>query len=137
MDFDQNAPEERASFKLFKRCDIRDTASFFRCMKYREGIEGNDYTIEDRPGTFRGHSIEVEGAILESILGLGAIFEEHGFTELEDMPELVVDIEEGLKTHKRNIRAHNPRRTDWLSDEYGEIWGFEDVPCGFPDYQVQ
>eukprot|EP00972_Heterocapsa_arctica_P024877 3668867-Heterocapsa_arctica.AAC.1 len=77
MDFDQNAPDERAAFKLFKRCDIRDTASFLRSMKYMEGVEGNDYTIEDRPGTFRERPIEVEGTILESILGLGAIFEEH------------------------------------------------------------
>eukprot|EP00972_Heterocapsa_arctica_P094771 13976007-Heterocapsa_arctica.AAC.1 len=88
MDFDQNFPNERASFKLFKRCDIRDTASFFRSKKSMEGAEGNEYTIEDRPGTFREHSKEVQGTILESILGLSAIFDEHGFTELEDVPEL-------------------------------------------------
>eukprot|EP00972_Heterocapsa_arctica_P058422 8618897-Heterocapsa_arctica.AAC.1 len=75
--------------------------------------------------------------MLESSLGLGAIFAEHGFIELEDMPELVVEIEEGLKTRRRNFRAHNPRRTDWLWDEYDEIWGFDDVPRGFPDYQIQ
>eukprot|EP00972_Heterocapsa_arctica_P050276 7392913-Heterocapsa_arctica.AAC.1 len=77
MDFDQNFPNERASFKFFKRSDIRDTASFFRSMKYMEGTEGNDYTIEDRPGTYRKHPIEVQGTILEIILGLGAIYEEH------------------------------------------------------------
>eukprot|EP00972_Heterocapsa_arctica_P009681 1425995-Heterocapsa_arctica.AAC.1 len=73
---------------------------------------------------------------MESILDLGAISEEHGFTELEDMPELVVEIEEGLKTHKRSIRAHSTRRKDWLWDEYDEIWGFDDVPRSFPDYQT-
>eukprot|EP00972_Heterocapsa_arctica_P039765 5860721-Heterocapsa_arctica.AAC.1 len=26
MHFDQNFPDERAAFKFFKRCDIRDTA---------------------------------------------------------------------------------------------------------------
>eukprot|EP00972_Heterocapsa_arctica_P040278 5934997-Heterocapsa_arctica.AAC.1 len=75
--FDQDDPEERASFLFYKRCDIGDTASFFRSMNYMEGIEANNYTIEDRPGTFREHPIEVEGSILESILDLGAIFEEH------------------------------------------------------------
>eukprot|EP00972_Heterocapsa_arctica_P072598 10718699-Heterocapsa_arctica.AAC.1 len=59
-----------------------------------EGSESNDYTVEGWPGTFREHSIEVRGTTLESIVGLGAIFEEHGFTKLEDMPELVVEIEE-------------------------------------------
>eukprot|EP00972_Heterocapsa_arctica_P005839 861986-Heterocapsa_arctica.AAC.1 len=53
------------------------------------------------------------------------------------MPELVVEIEEGLKTHRRSIRAHKPRRTDWQWDEYDEIWGYDDVPRGFPDYQTQ
>eukprot|EP00972_Heterocapsa_arctica_P041844 6169503-Heterocapsa_arctica.AAC.1 len=53
------------------------------------------------------------------------------------MPVLVVEIEEGLKTHRRSTRAHNARRNYWLWDEYDEIWGFEDVPRGFPDYQVQ
>eukprot|EP00972_Heterocapsa_arctica_P006151 905170-Heterocapsa_arctica.AAC.1 len=88
MDFDQNFPNERAPFKFFKRCDIRDTTSFLRIKKYMEGSESNEYTIEGRPGISREHSIEVHGTILESILGLGAIFEEHGFTEPEDMPEL-------------------------------------------------
>eukprot|EP00972_Heterocapsa_arctica_P036913 5434569-Heterocapsa_arctica.AAC.1 len=88
MDFDQDLQNERATFKFSKRCDIRDTASFLRSKKHMEGAESNEYTVEDWPGIFREHSIEVHPTILESILGLGAIFEEHGFTELEDMPEL-------------------------------------------------
>eukprot|EP00972_Heterocapsa_arctica_P070627 10433942-Heterocapsa_arctica.AAC.1 len=62
-------------------------------------VEGNGYTIAGQ-GTYSEHPIDVEATILESILGLGAIFAEHGFTELEDMPNLVVEIERGLKTHK-------------------------------------
>eukprot|EP00972_Heterocapsa_arctica_P004862 720361-Heterocapsa_arctica.AAC.1 len=77
MAFDPDQPLERAGFMFFKRCDIRDTASFLRTMQYLEGKEDNIYTVEDWPGTFREHPIEVHGIILESILGLGAIFEQH------------------------------------------------------------
>eukprot|EP00972_Heterocapsa_arctica_P107330 15810011-Heterocapsa_arctica.AAC.1 len=73
-----------------------------------DGTEGNKYTTAGR-GTSTEHSIDVPATILESILGLGAIFGEHGFAELEDMPELVVEIEEGLKTH-RNQFGHCSRR---------------------------
>eukprot|EP00972_Heterocapsa_arctica_P071193 10517041-Heterocapsa_arctica.AAC.1 len=41
MDFDQDFPNKRAAFKFFKRCDIRDTASFLCTMKYMEGSESN------------------------------------------------------------------------------------------------
>eukprot|EP00972_Heterocapsa_arctica_P065831 9716133-Heterocapsa_arctica.AAC.1 len=41
MDFDQDFSNGRAAFKFFKRCDIRDTASFLRSMKYMEGSESN------------------------------------------------------------------------------------------------
>eukprot|EP00972_Heterocapsa_arctica_P011625 1702888-Heterocapsa_arctica.AAC.1 len=33
MAFDPDQPHERAVFKFFKRCDMRDTASFLRKMK--------------------------------------------------------------------------------------------------------
>eukprot|EP00972_Heterocapsa_arctica_P087944 12968099-Heterocapsa_arctica.AAC.1 len=85
MDFDQDNPDERAAFKFFKRCDARCTANFLRIMNYMDGTEGNEYTIAGR-GAFSEHSIDVHATILESILGLGAIFAEHGFAELEDMP---------------------------------------------------
>eukprot|EP00972_Heterocapsa_arctica_P027611 4059687-Heterocapsa_arctica.AAC.1 len=94
MDFDPDQPHERAAFKFFKGCDIRDTASFLRTMRYMEGKEDNLYTVEGWPGTFREQPIEVHGTILESILGLGAIFEEYGFPELKYLPEMVVEIEE-------------------------------------------
>eukprot|EP00972_Heterocapsa_arctica_P028360 4170282-Heterocapsa_arctica.AAC.1 len=63
-------------------------------MEYMDGKEDNIFTIEGFTGTFREHPIEVSGTILESISGLGAIFEQYGFTELEDLPEMVVYIEE-------------------------------------------
>eukprot|EP00972_Heterocapsa_arctica_P008643 1265759-Heterocapsa_arctica.AAC.1 len=69
-------------------------------MEYIEGKEDNIYTVEGWPGTFREHPIEIHGTILESILGLGAIYEQHGFSELEDLPEIVVGIEEGLKQYR-------------------------------------
>eukprot|EP00972_Heterocapsa_arctica_P105805 15587347-Heterocapsa_arctica.AAC.1 len=81
-----------------------------------EGKEGNVYTVEGWPSTFREHPIEVHGTILKSILGLGAIYEEHGFTELEDLPHMVIDIEEGLKTYRISFRAHSTRRKDWIWD---------------------
>eukprot|EP00972_Heterocapsa_arctica_P035553 5232222-Heterocapsa_arctica.AAC.1 len=88
MEFDQNNPEEdRAAFKFFKRCDIRDTANFLRIMNYMDIIEANLYTIAEQ-GTYSEHSLDVEATILESILGLGAIFAEHGFADLEDLPDM-------------------------------------------------
>eukprot|EP00972_Heterocapsa_arctica_P113762 16438956-Heterocapsa_arctica.AAC.1 len=53
IDFDQDFPNERATFKSFKRCDIRDTASHLRSMKYMEGAESNEYTVEGLPGSFK------------------------------------------------------------------------------------
>eukprot|EP00972_Heterocapsa_arctica_P021245 3127297-Heterocapsa_arctica.AAC.1 len=61
MAFDPEQPHERAGFKFFKRCDIRDTASFLRQMKYMEGKEDNIYTIEGCPGTFREHPVVFMG----------------------------------------------------------------------------
>eukprot|EP00972_Heterocapsa_arctica_P077182 11383773-Heterocapsa_arctica.AAC.1 len=57
MDFDQDDPGERAAFKFFKRCDVRDTADLFRIMNYMDGTEGNNYTIAGR-GTFTEHSTD-------------------------------------------------------------------------------
>eukprot|EP00972_Heterocapsa_arctica_P020543 3029245-Heterocapsa_arctica.AAC.1 len=107
MDFDQDDPDERAAFTFFKRCDATDNANFLRIMNYMDGTEGNEYTIAGR-GTFSEHSIDVHATILERILGLGSIFAEHGFAALEDMPELVVEIEGGLKTHRRTNLAFVP-----------------------------
>eukprot|EP00972_Heterocapsa_arctica_P060806 8969973-Heterocapsa_arctica.AAC.1 len=59
------------------RCDIRDTAGFLRKMKHMSGKEDNIYTIENVEGTVREHTIEVAGTIMESILGLGALHEQH------------------------------------------------------------
>eukprot|EP00972_Heterocapsa_arctica_P020088 2965615-Heterocapsa_arctica.AAC.1 len=72
-------------------------------MEYMDRVEANIYTMEGAPGTFREHPVEVAGTILESILGLGAIFEEHKFKELEDLPEMVVELEEGLKRQRANL----------------------------------
>eukprot|EP00972_Heterocapsa_arctica_P029178 4290588-Heterocapsa_arctica.AAC.1 len=64
-------------------------------------VEGNKYTIA-RQGAYTEHPIDVEATIVESILGMGEIYAAHGFTELEDIPELVVAIERGLRMHKRS-----------------------------------
>eukprot|EP00972_Heterocapsa_arctica_P109622 16137510-Heterocapsa_arctica.AAC.1 len=85
-------------------------------MEYMDGKEDNIFTIDGFTGTFREHPIEVSGAILESILGLGAIYEQYGFTELEDLPEMVVEIGEGLKRYKANFRSHRMRKKDWNWD---------------------
>eukprot|EP00972_Heterocapsa_arctica_P095399 14069568-Heterocapsa_arctica.AAC.1 len=57
MDVDQDDPDERASFKFFRRCDARDTVNFLRIMNYMDGTEGNEYAIAGR-GTFSEHSID-------------------------------------------------------------------------------
>eukprot|EP00972_Heterocapsa_arctica_P097637 14406984-Heterocapsa_arctica.AAC.1 len=49
---------------------------------------------------------------------------------------MVVELEEGLKRQRANFRSHRMRRKDWIWDEYDAIWGFEEVPSDFPDYQV-
>eukprot|EP00972_Heterocapsa_arctica_P058595 8641352-Heterocapsa_arctica.AAC.1 len=69
-------------------------------MKCMDRVEGNEYTIAGQ-STYTEHPIDVEATIVESILGLRVIFAAHGFTELDDIPELVVEIERGLRTHKR------------------------------------
>eukprot|EP00972_Heterocapsa_arctica_P018933 2796666-Heterocapsa_arctica.AAC.1 len=28
------------------------------------------------------------------------------------------------------------RKKEWIWDEYDEIWGFEEVPTNYPDYQM-
>eukprot|EP00972_Heterocapsa_arctica_P007709 1123807-Heterocapsa_arctica.AAC.1 len=104
MAFDPDQPLERAGFKFFKRCDIRDTASFLRNMK-----------------TWRARR-----TTSTHILGLGAIYEQRGFPELEDLPEMVAEIEEGLKHYRTSYRAHRMRRKDWIWDGYDEIWGFDE-----------
>eukprot|EP00972_Heterocapsa_arctica_P026820 3946370-Heterocapsa_arctica.AAC.1 len=58
-----------------------------------EPVEGNTYSIEGVEGICREHSVEVAGSILESILGLGTIFEHHGYEELTGMPEIVAMLE--------------------------------------------
>eukprot|EP00972_Heterocapsa_arctica_P074786 11036596-Heterocapsa_arctica.AAC.1 len=91
MEFDQFNTEERAAFKLSKRCDVKDIANYLHSLKCMNRVKGNEYTTEQ--GTYSEPPIDVEATIVESILGLGAIYAAHGFPELEDMPELVVLIE--------------------------------------------
>eukprot|EP00972_Heterocapsa_arctica_P092760 13680393-Heterocapsa_arctica.AAC.1 len=92
--------------------------------------------MEGAPGTFREQPVEVAGTILESILGLGAISEEHGYEELDDLPEMVVELEEDMKRQRTGVRSHRMRRKEWIWDEYDKTWGFEEVPSDYPDYQM-
>eukprot|EP00972_Heterocapsa_arctica_P028797 4236146-Heterocapsa_arctica.AAC.1 len=73
--FDPEQPQERPGFKFYKRCDIKDTATYFNVKNFMDRVEANAYTMEGVEGTFREHQVEVAGTILESILGLGAIYE--------------------------------------------------------------
>eukprot|EP00972_Heterocapsa_arctica_P040260 5932796-Heterocapsa_arctica.AAC.1 len=81
-----------------------------------ERVEANIYTMEGAPGTFREHPVEVAGTILESILGPGAIYEEHGFEELEDLPEMVAMLEADLMRQRTTFRSHRMRKKEWLWD---------------------
>eukprot|EP00972_Heterocapsa_arctica_P082847 12208643-Heterocapsa_arctica.AAC.1 len=101
-------------------------------MEYMDGEEANIFNIEGTTGTFREHPVEVAGTILESILGLGAIFEEHGHAELEELPEIIVELER----QRANFRSLRMRKKYWLWEEYDEICGFKEVPLDYPDYQI-
>eukprot|EP00972_Heterocapsa_arctica_P006628 969970-Heterocapsa_arctica.AAC.1 len=125
---------ERPGFKFYRRGDIRDTAAFFNQMKFMEPVEENIYTMEGTEGTFREHPVEVAGTILENILGLGALFEHYGYEELTEMPEIVTMLEAGRMSQNTSHRSRRIRRKEWLWDEYDEIWEFDMVPEGYPDY---
>eukprot|EP00972_Heterocapsa_arctica_P062868 9274341-Heterocapsa_arctica.AAC.1 len=68
-----------------------------------ERVEANIYTMEGVAGTFREHPVEVAGTILEIILGLGAIYEQHGFEELTEIPEMVAMLESDLMSQRTNF----------------------------------
>eukprot|EP00972_Heterocapsa_arctica_P075871 11192070-Heterocapsa_arctica.AAC.1 len=66
--------------------------------------------MEGAPGTFSEHPVELAGTILESIPGLGAIYQKHGFKELEDLPEMVAILEEDLKRQRTNFISRRMRK---------------------------
>eukprot|EP00972_Heterocapsa_arctica_P028220 4151402-Heterocapsa_arctica.AAC.1 len=41
-----------------------------------------------------------KAAIIESILGLGCIFAKEGFEELKDMPDIINEVEKGLRSYQ-------------------------------------
>eukprot|EP00972_Heterocapsa_arctica_P004138 614973-Heterocapsa_arctica.AAC.1 len=43
---DPEHPRERPGFKLYKRCDIRDTATYFNMKNFMDRVEANTYTME-------------------------------------------------------------------------------------------
>ena len=79
----------RPGYIFFMRGDIRDTADYFESMEFMEKVQGTTYTKESQEGIFREHSIEVAGSTVESILGLGMIYEDFKYEELEDLPEII------------------------------------------------
>eukprot|EP00972_Heterocapsa_arctica_P074899 11054626-Heterocapsa_arctica.AAC.1 len=70
-----------------------------------------------------------KAAIMESILGLGCIFQQQGFMELQDMPDIINEMESELRNSntenfKRKIRGQHPDRWNSLDDaEENEIMG--------------
>jgi hypothetical protein len=132
----------KSGTKLFMRGDIRDMARYFEGMEFMKKIEGTTYTREGQPGTLMEHAVEITGAIVESILGLGMVYEDFKYEELEDMPAIVACIEEGLMAmhlERRSARRymsdyHQTGKEQWKWDEYDEVWGFSNVPRDHPDY---
>eukprot|EP00972_Heterocapsa_arctica_P066029 9741525-Heterocapsa_arctica.AAC.1 len=59
-----------------------------------EPIVGGTYTKENQDGIFREHPIEIAGSIVESILGLGMLYQDYHYEELSDLPEIVQFMEE-------------------------------------------
>eukprot|EP00972_Heterocapsa_arctica_P098733 14570176-Heterocapsa_arctica.AAC.1 len=70
-----------------------------------EQIQGNLYIIEGVDRNYREHPIEVSGSTLESILGLGMMYEDFGYEELSDMPEMVTMLEVGLMSQNMSRRS--------------------------------
>eukprot|EP00972_Heterocapsa_arctica_P102825 15155244-Heterocapsa_arctica.AAC.1 len=85
----QSVDEEMMSgFIFFVRGDIRDTTAYFKDMLFMEPIVGGLYNTENREGTFREHPIEIAGSIVESIFGLGMLYQDYLYEELSDLPEM-------------------------------------------------
>eukprot|EP00972_Heterocapsa_arctica_P059854 8828260-Heterocapsa_arctica.AAC.1 len=70
------------------RGDIRDTAAYFENMRFMEPMVGGLYTREGIDGHFREHPIQIAGSIVESIFGRGMMYQDYGYEELSDMPEI-------------------------------------------------
>ncbi len=134
--------EMRSGFRFFMRGDIRDTAAYFENMHFMEPIVGGLYTREGMEGNFREHPIEIAGSIVESIFGLGMMYQDYRYEELSDMPAIVNFIEAGLMRQNLGRRSERLRMADyyqmgqdqWKWDEYDEIWGFGMVPVDRPTY---
>jgi hypothetical protein len=131
-----NMVGQKPGYKFFMRGDIRDTAAYFESMGFMEKLEATTYTKEGQLGTFREHPTEVAGTIVESIFGLGLVYEEFQYEELEDIPAIVEYMEAGLMTldlkrrsdmrYQRNRFRATLTKEKW--DEYDEIWGFAMIP---------
>eukprot|EP00972_Heterocapsa_arctica_P015238 2244676-Heterocapsa_arctica.AAC.1 len=72
--------------------------------------------MEGVAGTFREHPVDVAGTILESILGLGTIYEHHGFEELTELPEMVTMLESDLMSQRTTFRSSRIRKKEWQWD---------------------
>ena len=133
--------QNKPGYIFFMRGDIRDTAAYFESMGFMGKLEGTTYTREGQAGTFREHPIEVAGTIVESILGLGLVYEERQYEELEDIPAIVEFMEAGLMTQDVKRRSemrylknrYRATLTKEKWDEYDEIWGFAMIPESDPD----
>jgi hypothetical protein len=120
-------------FKFFKRLDIRDTARCFNEGKFMDEVGTNYYSMENIKGRFREHRIEVAGTTLESILGLGAIYEQTACENLQDMPDIVALLEKKLKAMKTDFRGCKASEEIFKWSDYDEIWGFQSIPRDHPE----
>jgi hypothetical protein len=120
-------------FKFFKRLDIRDTARCFNEGKFMDEVGTNFYSMENIKGRFREHRIEVAGTTLESILGLGAIYEQTACENLQDMPDIVALLEKKLKAMKTDFRGCKASEEIYNWSDYDEIWGFQSIPRDHPE----
>eukprot|EP00972_Heterocapsa_arctica_P060484 8921934-Heterocapsa_arctica.AAC.1 len=84
MEVDVNNAEERIFFRFYRDCGIKHYASFLDHTKCMKRVAENSYTHVGNQ--YREHSEEIKATIVESIMGLGAIFAEYRYKELEDLP---------------------------------------------------
>eukprot|EP00972_Heterocapsa_arctica_P095579 14094997-Heterocapsa_arctica.AAC.1 len=72
------------------------------------------------------------------------MFEDFGYEELSDMPEMGTMLDAGLMSQnmaRRSARQYgtqfyNTRMEDWKWDDYDEVWGCGIVPEDSPEYQL-
>ncbi len=77
--------------------------------------------MENIKGRFRERRIEVAGNTHESMLGLGAKYEQTACENLQDMPDIVAVREKKLKAMKTDFRGCKASEEIYKGSDYDEV----------------